>query len=189
MRKLGNTLYYPWHKPERMKVAGEWMDSAATIQSRDWLGWYPASSPAPCWCWKSVAAKEFPLLSPHCDLLWLLGPSVYLNLPRMRINSGARTCPACLPACVRTEKGALSVLSSFLCHSSCHLLGLPFNQISALSSRLSWTQALSAPLTSPVTCEWDHAGCIPLSHTLIKALPASPSDPSQILIFYFISAS
>lgn len=128
MRKLGNTLYYPWHKPERMKVAGEWMDSAATIQSRDWLGWYPASSPAPCWCWKSVAAKEFPLLSPHCDLLWLLGPSVYLNLPRMRINSGARTCPACLPACVRTEKGALSVLSSFLCHSSCHLLGLPLTR-------------------------------------------------------------
>lgn len=32
---------------------------------------------------------------------------------------------SCLPACVRTEKGALSVLSSFLCHSSCHLLGLP----------------------------------------------------------------
>lgn len=93
--KTCNTLYYPWHKPERMTVAGEWTDSAATIQSRDRLGWYLASSPAPCWCWNSVAAK-FSSLSPHCDLLWLLGPSVYRNLPRMRINSGARTCPACL---------------------------------------------------------------------------------------------
>lgn len=73
MRKLGNTLYYPCRKPERMTVAGEWTDSAATIQSRDWLGWHPASSPAPCWCWNSVAAKEFSycLLTVTCSDSWV----------------------------------------------------------------------------------------------------------------------
>lgn len=191
MRKLGNTLYYPCRKPERMTVAGEWTDSAATIQSRDWLGWHPASSPAPCWCWNSVAAKEFSLLSPHCDLLWLLGRSVYRNLPRMRINSGARTCPACLLVWEQRRAHCLSC-PPFSATPSCHLLGLPFNHISALPCRLSWTQAFSAPLTSPVTCEWDHAGCVPLSLTLIKALSSQPvwsQSSSYILLHLCIRSS
>lgn len=100
-----------------------WQGSGRTVQPlfRVETDWADSRPPA-----QLLAGAETQSLRsfPYClltDLLWLLGPSVYLDLPWMRINSGARMCPAHLPC----EQRRRIVLSSFLCHSSCHLRGLP----------------------------------------------------------------